>query len=115
MPYPAVQSQAVQEVIGHNGEHLSGALVRRKGVLGATVESSTTFKVGTIPSNRLDAQERVSQRKAKDRWIIESCNTIIDWTNSLIREGKLSGHEFIGEKRAEHLADCVNHVRSGKQ
>ena len=48
MPIPAVQSPAVQAVIGKNGEHLKGDLVKRGGI-GVTVSQQKEFAVGAAP------------------------------------------------------------------
>jgi hypothetical protein len=48
MPIPAVQSSAVKEIIGKNGENLTGSLVK-KGELGVTVSKQTEFGIGASP------------------------------------------------------------------
>ena len=48
MPIPAVQPPGVQAVIGKNGEHLTGAPVR-KGDMGTTVSKTVDFSIGDAP------------------------------------------------------------------
>jgi hypothetical protein len=114
MPRSIVQPQEVQNVIGHTGEHLTGPLVRRAGILGATVESTTTFTVGAASNKKLDTQARAARAKERARWIAESCNSSIDMVNTLVRQGKASGHEIIGAEREAHIAACIKEVSSGK-
>jgi len=49
MPVPNVQPEAVRAVIGENGEHLKGRLVKR-GDLGVIVESNKSFHIGASES-----------------------------------------------------------------
>jgi len=60
MPIPAVQPPSVQAVIGKNGEHLTGDLVK-KGGIGVTVSQQEEFAVGAAP----DAAQAKRRRDAK--------------------------------------------------
>jgi len=48
MPIPAVQPVAVKEIIGRNGENLTGKLIN-KDEFGITVSQQTEFTIGTAP------------------------------------------------------------------
>jgi hypothetical protein len=52
MPLPSTQPKSVQEIIGSNGEHLTGPLVEKTDLGGPVVEFKTSYSVGSESSQR---------------------------------------------------------------
>lgn len=135
MPIPAVQPRQVQEVIGRNGEHLSGPLVE-KGTLGVTVRATKEFTVGgdiEAAQKRLDdlaallAKHKADNKRVGDyadakakiamyNGLRESSAAIDkklrEQEERLIRAGEVSDAEVKAYKAK--LADLQRRVREAK-
>jgi hypothetical protein len=75
MPLASVQPSTVQDIIGKDGEHLTGRLVERS-ALGIVVNSVTTINVGGAPSRAADEAARRDNQAAMEKWRKESCQQI---------------------------------------
>jgi hypothetical protein len=113
MPFPGVQSEGVRSVIGEHGEELTGPLVKHE-ELGNLVKYVSTFQVGEAADEKADNKARAQEKKDKKKWIRDSCNWIFDTTETLRREGKLTGRELTPDERQAKFDNCVKEV-SGKK
>jgi hypothetical protein len=113
MPFPGVQSEDVRFIIGEHGEKLTGPLVKHK-QLGSLVEYVSTFQVGGPSNAKADSAARSQERKDKEKWVRDSCNWIFDTTETLRREGKLTGKELTPDERQAKFDNCVQEA-SGKK
>jgi hypothetical protein len=75
MPLASVQPSTVQEIIGKDGEHLTGKLVERS-PLGIVLNSVTAINVGGPPSRAADETARRDNDAAMEKWRRESCQYI---------------------------------------
>lgn len=75
MPLASVQTSAVQDIIGKNGEHLAGKLVERS-PLGIVLNSVTAINVGGPPSRGADEAARRDNDAAMEKWRRDSCQQI---------------------------------------
>jgi hypothetical protein len=75
MPLASVQPPTVQDIIGKDGERLTGKLVERS-PLGIVLNSVTAINVGGPPSRAADEAARRDNDAAMERWRRESCQYI---------------------------------------
>ncbi|RXG84226.1 hypothetical protein [Bradyrhizobium zhanjiangense] len=75
MPLASTQTSAVQDIIGKDGERLTGKLVERS-PLGIILNSVTAIKVGGTPSRSADEAVRRDNDAAMEKWRRESCQYI---------------------------------------
>lgn len=75
MPLASVQTPAVQDIIGKNGERLTGKLVERS-PLGIVLNSVTAINVGGPPSRGADEAARRDNDAAMEKWRRDSCQQI---------------------------------------
>jgi len=113
MPFPGVQSAGVRSVIGERGEELTGPLVRHE-ELGNLVKFVSTFQVGEAADAKADQTARAQEKKDHEKWVRDSCDWILDTTETLRREGKLTGEELTPDERQAKFDNCVKEV-SGKK
>jgi hypothetical protein len=113
MPFPGVQSEGVRSVIGEHGEELTGPLVKHE-ELGNLVKYVSTFQVGEAADAKADNAARAQEKKDNEKWVRDSCNWIFDTTETLRREGKLTGRELTPDERQAKFDNCVKEV-SGKK
>ncbi|WP_315773795.1 MULTISPECIES: hypothetical protein [unclassified Bradyrhizobium] len=72
MPLAAMQTSAVQDIIGRDGERLTGKLVERS-PHGVILNSVTAINVGGPPSRAADEAARRDSDAAMEKWRRESC------------------------------------------
>jgi hypothetical protein len=75
MPLASVQPPTVQDIIGKDGERLSGKLVERS-PLGIVLNSVTVINAGGAPSRAADDAARRDNDAAMEKWRRESCQYI---------------------------------------
>ncbi|MGY4231100.1 hypothetical protein ACVIIW_000047 [Bradyrhizobium sp. USDA 4449] len=75
MPLAAVQPPSVQDVIGKDGERLTGKLVERSS-LGLILTSVSTINIGGAPSRAADDAVRRENDAAMEKWRRDTCQQI---------------------------------------
>ncbi|WP_027577119.1 hypothetical protein [Bradyrhizobium sp. WSM1743] len=75
MPVASVQTSAVQDIIGKNGERLTGKLVERS-PLGIVLNSVTAINVGGPSSRGADEAARRDNDAPMEKWRRDSCQQI---------------------------------------
>lgn len=114
MPLPGVQSDGVRSVIGEHGEDLIGPLVKHE-ELGNLVKYVSTFQVGGAADAKADNAARGQERKDREKWVRDSCDWILDTTETLRRKGKLTGKELTPDERQAKFDNCVKEVSGTKK
>lgn len=109
-----ILSPSVESIVGANGENLTGKLVKRT-EFGRLLTYTSTFKVGMASNPGKDAAARVRSKTDMQRWAVDACNYNIDLVNSMVRAGKVSGHEYVGAEREQKVADCIKGTLGGNK
>ncbi len=76
MPVSSVQPEAVQNIVGHAGENMTGPSVRRFDGLGKMVEYRTSFTLGR-PAARKDAEAKQKSEANYKEWQAETRTSIV--------------------------------------
>ncbi|HEY1722232.1 MAG TPA: hypothetical protein VGG27_13390 [Magnetospirillaceae bacterium] len=110
MTMAAMQPKQVQDVIGKEGENLKGRYAK-PGILGGiTFDYAVQKQLGGPPNAALDAAARAKTKEDLQKWIVESCNSNVDFVNAAVRAGVVTGHEIKGEERQSNIAACIAYV-----
>ena len=113
MPFPSGQSKSVRAIVGEHGENLKGALVKHESQ-GNLVKYNLTFQVGGASNQKMDKIAQEQDKKNKDKWVRDSCNWILDSTEKLRSEGRLTGKELTPEEKQAKFNKCVKEVADKK-
>lgn len=74
MPIARVQSQRVKDVIGDEGQHLRGKLVKNSAYGSKVVNYKTNIKIGSGRANKIaDKRAKDSAKKDREEWLTDAC------------------------------------------
>ncbi len=108
MSIAELQPGSVQAVIGHNGERMSGRLIN-KGVLGGNVlDFKIERQLGGASDAVLDAAARAQNMADLEQWKAKSCVYSVDFANSAVRAGIMTGPEIVGAERQRRIDACMS-------
>ena len=110
MSVAAFQPKDVQAVIGDRGQAMTGRLVSVAPFGGQVFRYVTKLQLGGPANAVLDAAAKTKAEADLRKWVIESCNSIVDLANAGVRSGRLTGHEKVGTERQKAIEACIAEV-----
>jgi hypothetical protein len=88
-PNSQFQPQSVRDIIGREGNKLTGPYTRKSSFGGKVIAYQSTLKVGSGVSSEKDKASRIREKEDRHEWWIQSCKTNCDIARSAAnKEGK---------------------------
>ena len=110
MSLAGFQPAEVQAVIGSDGQNMTGRFARASAFGGGKVFDYTTMvQLGGTPNARLDANAKAQAALSMRKWVVESCNSMVDMVNAGVTSGSIRG-PIPGTSRMARVAACVDEV-----
>lgn len=114
MSLAVLQPAAVRAVVGEHGERMSGPLVTPSAISPEeqVFDYVKTIQLGGPANAASDAAAKAKSFADLRDWMARGCTDNLDFVNTMVRSGAVTGREVLGEERQRRIEACEENART---